>query len=68
MVEEFKTIFKYLAFVACAAKAPIRQKMLDETLDLIKKAGDAQNIQRWCLWTPSQLSLMEMADKLFLKM
>ena len=64
MVEDFKTIFKYLAFVACAAKAPIRQKMLDETLGLIAKAGAADNIQRWCLWTPSQLSLMELADKL----
>ncbi len=32
-VDEFKTIFKYLAFVACAAKAPIRQKLLDETLN-----------------------------------
>ena len=63
-IEEFKTIFKYLAFVACAAKAPIRQKLLDETLDRISKAGDTENIQRWCFWTPSQLSLMESADKI----
>ena len=63
-IEEFKTIFKYLAFVACAAKAPIRQKLLDETLDRISKAGDSENIQRWCFWTPSQLSLMELADKI----
>ena len=63
-IEEFKTIFKYLTFVACAAKAPFRQKMLDETLNQIKKVGSAENIQRWCWWTPSQLSLMQQADKL----
>ena len=58
-IEEFKTVFKYLAFVACAAKAPVRQKLLDETLKLIEKAGDARNIQRWCLWTPSQLRFIK---------
>ena len=63
-IEEFKTIFKYLTFVACAAEAPFRQKMLDETLNQIKKVGSAENIQRWCWWTPSQLSLMQQADKL----
>ena len=54
-VNDFKTIFQYLAFVACAAKAPIRQKMLNESLQRIEKAGDAENIQRWCFWTPNQL-------------
>ena len=54
----------YLAFVACAAKAPIRETMLDETLKRIAKAGDIMNIERWCFWTPTQLSLMELADKL----
>ena len=63
-VEEFKTIFKYLAFVACAAKAPVRQNMLNETLARIEKAGEAENIQKWCWWTPSQLSLLEQAEKL----
>ena len=63
-IEEFKIIFKYLAFVACSAKAPIRQKMLDAALDLINKAGSAENIQRWCAWTPTQLSLMELAHQL----
>ena len=57
-------IFKYLAFVACAAKAPIRQKMLSEALTRIAKAGDAENIERWCLWTPFQLSLLELAKRL----
>ena len=63
-IEEFKMIFKYLAFVACAAKAPIRQKMLSEALTRIAKAGDAENIERWCLWTPFQLSLLELAERL----
>ena len=54
----------YLAFVACAAKAPITQKILDETVDLIDKAGSAENIRRWIVWTPTQLSLMELAEKL----
>ena len=63
-IEEFKIIFKYLAFVACSAKAPIRQKMLDAALDLINKAGSAENIQRWCAWTPTQLSLMELAHQM----
>ena len=63
-LEEFKTIFKYLAFVACAAKAPVRQKMLDETLVRIAKAGEAENIQKWCWWTPDQLSLLEQAENL----
>ena len=63
-LEEFKTFFKYLAFVASAAKAPVRQKMLHETLVRIAKAGEAENIERWCWWTPAQLSLLELADKL----
>ena len=63
-LDEFKTFFKYLAFVACAAKAPVRQKMLDETLTTIEKAGKAENIQRWCWWSPDQLSLLEQAENL----
>jgi hypothetical protein len=63
-LEEFKTFFKYLAFVTSAAKAPIRQKMLHETLARIAKAGGAENIERWCWWTPAQLSLLELADRL----
>ena len=61
---EFKTFFKYLVFVACAAKAPVRQKMLDETLSMISKAGTAENIQRWCWWSPDQLSLLGQAENL----
>ena len=63
-IEEFIIVFKYLAFVACAARAPITERLLDETLDLIGKAGLAENIRKWCLWTPTQLCLMEMADEM----
>ena len=61
-LEEFKTFFKYLAFVACAAKAPVRHKLLDETLAMISKAGTAENIEKWCWWSPNQLSLIEQAE------
>ena len=63
-LEQFKIFFKYLAFVACAAKAPVRQKMLDETLAIINKTGTPENIQRWCWWSPDQLSLLEQAENL----
>ena len=63
-LQEFKTFFKYLAFVASAAKAPVRQQMLHETLARIAKAGEAENIERWCWWTPNQLSLLDQADRL----
>ena len=59
---EFKTIFKYLAFVASAA--PVRQKMLDETIAIIDKAGTSENIKKWCWWTPEQLSLLDQAENL----
>ena len=38
--------------------------MLQKTLELIDKAGTAENIERWCWWTPAQLSLLELADRL----
>ena len=63
-LEEFKTFFKYLAFVACAARAPVRGKMLDKTIEIIKKGGTPENIERWCWWTPDQLSLLEQAENL----
>ena len=37
---------------------------LEATLSLIDKAGSIENIQRWCIWTPHQLSLLEMADQM----
>ena len=64
LIEQFKLYFKYLSFVACAGKAPIRQRMFDETLARLKKAGDVENIQRWSWWTPMELSLLEQIDKM----
>ena len=63
-IEEFLLIFQLLALFACAGKAPIRQKMLDESLARVRKAGDPENILRWCFWTKDQHTLMAMADKL----
>ena len=50
--------------MASAAKAPVREKMLQKTLGLIGKAGTAENIERWCWWTPAQLSLLDLANRL----
>ena len=50
--------------MACAGKAPITQKLLDESLARINKAGELENIERWCSWTPTQLSLLELAANL----
>ena len=50
--------------MACAGKAPITQKLLDESLARINKAGELENIARWCSWTPTQLSLLELAANL----
>ena len=62
--EQFKTIFKLLAFIVCEGKALIKQRMLGETLSLIHEAGDSENIKKWCDWTPSELSLMSHDDEL----
>ena len=53
-----------MATVACAGRAPIRQKAHEETLVRIAKAGDFKNIQRWNFLTPTQLSLMQQANLL----
>ena len=53
-----------MAFVACAGKAPITQKLHGESLVRIKRAGELENIQRWCSWTPMQLSLLELGETL----
>ena len=38
--------------------------MLDESLARIRKAGDPENILRWCFWTKDQHTLIAMSDKL----
>ena len=63
-VQDFKTMTKYLAFAVCAAKAPVTEKLLEETLHRVEKAGKSTNIQRWINWTPEQMSLMSSIDHL----
>ena len=38
--------------------------MLQKTLDIITKAGASENIERWSWWTPTQHSLLELAERL----
>ena len=45
---------KYLAFAACAAKAPITQTLTRKIDDIVQCAGSAENIQRWMFWTVPQ--------------
>ena len=45
---------KYLAFAACAAKAPITQSLTKEIDDRVQIAGSPQNIERWMFWTVPQ--------------
>ena len=47
---------KYLAFAACAAKAPITQTLTRKIDDRVQIAGSAENIQRWMFWTVPQAS------------
>ena len=55
-VKDFINLFMYLAFIACAGRAPIKQKILDESCERVSRAGTFENIRRWYLWTPTQLS------------
>ena len=45
---------KYLAFAACAAKAPVSQSLTKEIDDRVQTAGSAENVQRWMFWTVPQ--------------
>ena len=48
---------KYLAFAACAAKAPITQKLTRKIDDIVQTAGSAENVQRWMFWTVPQATV-----------
>ena len=45
---------KYLAFAACAAKAPVTQSLTKEIDDRVQIAGSPENIERWMFWTVPQ--------------
>ena len=63
-VKDFKIMTKYLAFAVCAARAPVKEKLLDETVHRVDKAGKSTNIQRWSNWTLDQMSVMSNIDNL----
>ena len=52
--KQFATMVKYLAFAACAAKAPVSQSLTKEIDDRVQTAGSAENVQRWMFWTVPQ--------------
>ena len=52
--KQFANIVKYLAFTACAAKAPVSQSLTKLIDDRVKIAGSAENVQRWMFWTVPQ--------------
>ena len=52
--KQFANIVKYLAFAACAAKAPVSQSLTKEIDGRVKIAGSAENVQRWMFWTVPQ--------------
>ena len=61
-IEQYKTVVKYLIFVASAAKVAIGGKLLEETSKTIQRFGTAENIQTWVL-TPLQLALVSNHDE-----
>ena len=54
----------YLAFIGCAGRAFIKQRIEDVTSQLVARAGSIENIRRWYLWTPMQLSIMSKVEDL----
>ena len=57
VLKQFKTLFKYLAFVASAAKIPIGPNLFEQTKNAVQKIGTAENIHIWS-WTPQQLNIV----------
>ena len=51
-------MFKYLAFVASAAEAPVPSNMTMEIAKRVQKSGAAENIMTWMFWTPPQLEML----------
>ena len=53
---------KYLAFAACAARAPVTQSLTKEIDDRVQIAGSPQNIERWMFWTVPQATFFANAS------
>ena len=60
--KQFANIVKYLAFTACAAKAPVSQSLTKLLDDRVKIAGSAENVQRWMFWTVPQATFFANAS------
>ena len=60
--KQFANIVKYLAFTACAAKAPVSQSLTKLIDDRVKIAGSAENVQRWMFWTVPQATFFANAS------
>ena len=54
MEKDFANLVKYLAFAACAAKAPITQSLTKKIDDRVQIAGSPENIEQWMFWTVPQ--------------
>ena len=55
----FRTIAKHLLFSAHASPAPTTSNIGGRVVKNVEKAGSAENIAVWSLWTPGQLSLVK---------
>ena len=53
---------KYLAFTACAAKAPVTQTLTRKIDNIVQTAGSAENVQRWMFWTVPQATFFANAS------
>ena len=62
-LNQFKTLFKFLAFVASAAKIPIGSNLFEETKKVVEKIGTAENIYTWS-WTPQQLKIISSSESM----
>ena len=56
--EQFIIMFKFLAFAASAAEAPVPQNMTKEINKRVQKSGTAKNIKTWMFWTAPQLEML----------
>ena len=63
-LEQYKKMFKYIAFVASASKIYIGQKLFEKTRDILDKTGTVDNILIWSSWTPQQLQILSSPEVL----
>ena len=61
LINDYKVIVKYLAFLACQAKALVRQNLSKETPKLLDKFSTVENI---FIWNRDQSNLISSLDKM----